>query len=219
MEEKLYFKPANYGKGKKQKQQEKQRVEKGADKTEKSHKALKLVCLLLFLLILILVILWLLRGKTTTTGQYPANVQNESLECVSHELTYNKLGTISPTPQETTLTLTAVFSGESELRSLSIKNLIVFESNSEAIIAEARTHANFNIGLRAYNYGTEKFDNKFSIIGEKLLVNLTVKNKELNEFSKDYFLITSDPLPSSLNDFQKEYEAQGFTCKTTFNDN
>lgn len=217
MEEKLYFKPEGYGKGKKKKQQTEQRVEKNTE--GKDHKVLKLVCLLLFLLILIIIIIWLIHGKTTTTGEYPANVKNESLECTSHELTYNKLGIVSPAPKETALTLTAVFSGGNELRTLSLKNLMTFESNSEAIVAEARTHANFNIGLRAYNYGTDKFDNKFSIMHEKLLVNLTLKKTEFDEFSKDYFLIiSSDPLPSSLEDFQKEYEAQGFTCRTTFDE-
>ena len=209
MEEKLYFKPANYGKGKKKKQQTEQRVE---------HKVLKLFCLLLFLLILIIIIIWLLHGKTTTSGEYPANVKNESLECTSTELTYNKLGTVSPAPKETTLTLTAVFSGSNELRTLSLKNLMTFESNSEAIVAEARTHANFNIGLRAYNYGTDKFDNKFSIMHEKLLVNLTLKNKEFDEFSKDYFLITSEELPVTLSDFQALYESQGFTCRAAFDE-
>lgn len=173
---------------------------------------------MLFLLVLIIIIIWLLHGKTTTTGEYPANVKNESLECTSHELTYNKLGTVSPAPKETTLTLTAVFSGSNELRTLSLKNLMTFESNSEAIVAEARTHANFNIGLRTYNYDTDKFDNKFSIMHEKLLVNLTLKNKEYDEFSKDYFLLASDPLPASLDDFKEVYEAQGFTCRTTFDE-
>lgn len=216
MEEKLYFKPESYGKGRKKKQQTEQRVEKNTE--DKNHKVLKIVCLLLFLLILIIIIIWLLHGKTTTTGQYPANVKNESLECTSHKLTYNKLGTVSPAPKETTLTLTAVFSGSSELRTLSLKNLMTFESNSEAIVAEARTHANFNIGLRPYNYDVSKFDNKFSIMSSKLLVNLTLKKSEYDEFSKDYFLITSEQLPTTLADFKQEYEAQGFTCRTDFNE-
>lgn len=94
---------------------------------------------------------------------------------------------------------------------------MTFASNSEAVVAEAHTHANFNIGLRPYNYDTSKFDNKFSIIGNKLLVNLTLKNKEYDEFSKDYFLITSSPLPTSLDDFKTAYETQGFACNTNFN--
>ena len=213
MEEKLYFKPESYGKGKKKKQQTEQRVEKNTD--GKSHKVLKIVCLLLFLLVVIIIIIWLLRGKTTTTGQYPANVRNESLECISKELIYPKLGDFTPVPKENTLTITAVFLGGSSLSSVSIKNLMTFESNHDAIIAEARAHANFNIGLRPYNYSTDKFENKFSIIDEKLLVNLTGKSKELDEMSKDYFLIKSDELPTSLAEFRAEYEAQGFTCRAT----
>lgn len=210
MEEKLYFKPENYGKKKESK--EKSVSEK------KDCKGLKLAIFFLVLLIIILIILWLLRGKTTVSGQYPANVKNESLECVSTELIYPKLGSFSPAPIENELVLTAVFSGAESLKFLSIKNLMTFESNSEAIIAEARTHANFNIGLRPYNYGTEKFENKFSIMSEKLLVNLTAKASELDEYSKSYFLITSEEIPSTLSEFQAEYEAQGFTCRTDFSE-
>ncbi len=222
MEEKLYFKPADYGKGTKKpkpkNQQTEQRVEKNA--TSNNHKTLKLICLLLFLLFLILIILYLLRGQTTTTGQYPANVKNKSLECISISLTYDKLGTVSPAPTETSLTITAIFSGEDSLNSLSLKNLLAFENNSEAVVAEARTHATFNIGLRTYNYGTEKFDNKFSIVSNKLLINLTVKGKEFDEFSKNYFMLgSSATTPSTLSDFQQAYESQGFTCRTNFDNN
>lgn len=198
------------------KQQTEQRVEKNTE--SKNHKVFKLICLLLFLLILILIILYLLRGKTTTTGQYPANVRSESLECVSDSLTYPKLGAVSPAPKDTNLTVTAIFTGDKGLSTISVKNLMVFESRDEAVIAEARTHANFNIGLRAYNYGTDKFDNKFSIMSEKLLVNLTAKKADFDEFSKEYFLITSDELPSSLEEFRQEYESKGFVCRTAFDE-
>lgn len=207
LEEKLYFKPEGYGKGRKKKQQTEQRVE---------HKVLKLFCLLLFLLVIVIIIIWLLRGKTTTSGQYPANVKTESLECTSVETIYPKLGKFSPIPKETNLTITAIFSGENELQTISLKNLMTFNSNSEAIVAEAVAHANFNIGLHSYGYNISKFENKFSISEEKLLVNLAARVKEIDERSKDYFLITSEILPTTLNDYKNEYEANGFSCRTSF---
>lgn len=216
MEEKLYFKPSSYGKGAKKKDSKAKlepKPEPKTDKSEKSHRARNLILFLVFIAVIILIILWLLRGKTTTTGQYPANIKNESLECISDKLTYPKLGTVSPAPQTTNLTLTAIFTNEDTISSLSVKNLMTFTSNSEAVVAEARIHANFNIGLRTYNYNPEKFDNKFSIMHDKLLVNLTVKGKDLDEFSKSYFLINSDKIPVALADFQKEYEPQGFSCR------
>ncbi len=220
MEEKLYFKPASYGKGTKKKKQRSEKIAKPANSdSAKDHHIRNFSLFLALAAIVILIILYLLRGKTTTTGQYPANVKNKSLECISTSLTYDKLGTVSPAPAETNLTLTAIFSGENALSSLSLKNLMTFTSNSEAVVAEARTHATFNIGLRTYNYGTEKFDNKFSIMSDKLLVNLTAKAKDLDEFSKGYFLITSEELPTTLSDFRALYESQGFTCRTNFNNN
>ncbi|MBR3256790.1 hypothetical protein IKG02_00655 [Candidatus Saccharibacteria bacterium] len=212
MEEKLYFKPEPS-----KKKQTGQRVEKA--KVKSSHRIIKLVCLLLFLLIIILIIIWLLRGKTTTIGEYPANIKNESLECISNELIYDKLGSFEPKPQETKLTVTAVFTSDDELKSISLKNLLTFSDNSEAIVAEARTHANFNIGLRAYNYSTSKFNNKFSIMNDRLLINLSAKSKEYDEFSKDYFLIPHESYPKTLSDFKTVFESQKFVCKNSSEQN
>ena len=185
---------------------------------QKSHKPLKLTLFFLFLLIIILILLWLLRGKTTTTGKYPENIKNESLECVSDELIYEKLGSFNE-PIATNLVITAVFRGSDSLLSLGIKNLLTFSSNHDAVIAEAKSHANFNFSLQALNYDSGKFDNKFSIIGDKLLVNLTGRSNDINEYDKSYFMIKSDKLPASLPDYQAEYESLGMKCVSTFDEN
>ena len=187
-------------------------------KTTKNHKILKLAIFLIFLVAIILIILWLLRGKTTTVGKYPENIKNESLECISDELIYEKLGSFNE-PTATNLVLTAVFRGEDSLVSLGIKNLLTFSSNHDAVVAEARAHANFNFSLQALNYDSGKFDNKFSINGDKLLVNLTGKSNDINEYDKSYFMIKSDKLPVSLSDFRTEYESLGMKCESTLDKN
>ena len=189
------------------------------NKEKSNHKALKLVIFLIFLLTIILIILWLLRGKTTTTGKYPDNIKNESLECTSDELIYEKLGNFGVTPDATELKITMIFTGSESLLSLGIKNLLTFSSNHDAVIAEARAHANFNLSLQAINYDSGKFDNKFSINSDKLLVNLTGKSSDINEYDKSYFMIKSDKLPASLPDYQAEYESLGMKCVSTFDEN
>lgn len=218
MEEKLYFKPSNYGK--KQKTQKKPKTksepEKPKSEDKKEHKILKLVIFFVCLTIIILIILWLLRGKTTTTGRYPENVRSESLECSTTELSsiYPKLGNFD-TPKSHELKITAIFRGEDELTSISLKELLFYPSNHDAIVVEAKAHANFNIGLRTYNYGTEKFDNKFSIIDDRLLFNIYSTASGIDDLSKSYFMINSETLPTSIFDYKTEYEAQGFTCTST----
>ncbi len=205
MEQGLYFQPEHY----------KEPKSKHKEIKEKNYRPIRILICILIMATIVIIIIWIMRGKTTVSGQFPANVRKESLECVSTELTYDKLGSISPAPDETNLTITAIFIGEDSMRSLSIKNLMTFKSNSDAFVAEARAHATFNFGLQALGYDAGQFDNKFSIIDTKLLVNLSTNNNELNEYVKDYFLIKSDNLPVSLSDFQTEYESQNFQCTST----
>ncbi|MBR2587354.1 hypothetical protein IKE71_03230 [Candidatus Saccharibacteria bacterium] len=40
-------------------------------------------------------IILLLHGKTTTSGQYPASVCNESLTCESKSITYEKVNQVN----------------------------------------------------------------------------------------------------------------------------
>lgn len=204
MEEKIYFKPESSGK-------------KKVKENKKDHKFLKLFFFLLFLLIIILIIIWLLRGTKTISGQYPENVKNEYLDCVSGEIDYKKLGDYGVEVKEKELEVTATFKGEETLTMISVKDKLIFFSNHDAVIAEARAHANFNFSLRGPGYDTDKFENKFSIVGEKLIINLAGKAGEIDEYGKDYFLIESDKIPETLVDYKKEYEAQGFTCTSSVN--
>ena len=125
MEEKLYFKPADYGKGKKRK-----RAEEDEPKEKKNHKALKLIGVLVFLTILIVVIIWLLQGKTTTTGRYPANVRNESLSCLATDKAYEPANRISSDNKE--LKIDMIFYGAEKLSSVSLKYTLTFASSEEA---------------------------------------------------------------------------------------
>ncbi|MBR3232929.1 hypothetical protein IKF74_01445 [Candidatus Saccharibacteria bacterium] len=214
MEEKLYFKPANYGKGKKKEQTE----QKSEPKTEKNHKALKLVIVLLALVIIVAVIIWLLRGKTTTTGQYPANIRTDSLECTSNKLDYEKIGTLNIITIKKELELKLLFSSNDELKSINLKNFLTFDTAKEATSAEAIAHAAFNKGLSAKGYNSEQFENKFTLMDNQLV--LTIHNdSQLNENSKDYFLLAPEESPNTLHEFQKIYESKGFTCKSTQENN
>ena len=184
------------------------------NKEEKNnHKVLKLAAVLLFIIIIVLIILWLLRGKTTTSGRYPDNEKDISLVCETKEKIYEKLGSFTPTPTESELKITAIFHGETELNRLSIKNLMTFESQSEAVVAEARSHANFNLGLQALNVDSGSYENKFSILEKQLLFNLTARKSDITDFSKAYFMLKSDKLPETLSEYRSEYEAQGLKCE------
>ena len=207
MEEKLYFSPANYGKGAKRKQ----------EKPAKDHRARKLVIFLLFLIIIILIILWLLRGRTTISGQYPENVKNESLVCSSNSLIPPKMTYLDSSEKE--VKISAIFRGGTELKSLFLVYSLAFESGDAAYAAEAKSHAKFNESLYTLNYKVDKFDNKFARYENNLSITLNISKSELDEASAPFFMLTPDDhlkiTQETLSDFKQIYEAQGFKCEST----
>lgn len=213
MEEKLYFKPANYGKGKKKKQAE----QKGAPKEEKNRKALKFVGLLLFLLVTIIIIIWLLRGKTTVTGRYPENIKNESLECNIANLTYEKTNRISPAKTDTKVTM--IFYGLDQLSSINFRYTMHLASNKEAGEAEAIAHVQLAENFADSGLSYEEFNNKFTRIDSDLTLSLYSSEKLKKDTMYEYFLINklqdTNQYPSTLKEYRKNYEAQGFTCKSS----
>lgn len=214
MEEKLYFKPGNYGKGTKKKP-----VTHGDDKdnSDNPHRLRNFIVLILVLALIVLIIIWLLRGKTTTSGRFPENVKNESLECNIANKIYDKTNNVSPANTETRVTM--IFYGESEFSSINFRYTMHLASVKEAGEAEAITHVQFaeNLGYSGLTY--EEFNNKFTRIDNDLILSLYSSEKFKKDTAYEYFLINKDAstgaYPESLEDFRKNYESQGFTCKSS----
>ena len=213
MEEKLYFKPASYGKGIKKKP-EPEKLAK-TEKGEKNHRFRNLTVFMLFLAIIIVAILWLLRGRTTTTGQYPENIKNESLTCASDNITYSKIGSVLPTKHE--LKINMVFYGEEKLSSINLRYNLTFASDAEAYAAEAKSHADFNLGLQKSGHSSGSFHNKFTLMDNTLNISLRADNNEIDELTREYFLLDRTNPPTTINEYQANYEAQGFSCSSTIN--
>ncbi len=213
LEEKLYFKPANYGKGKRKKQAE----QKGKSENKKKHKALKLVIILLVLAIIVAVIIWFLRGKTTTTGRFPENIKNESLECNIANLTYEKTNRISPAESDTKVTM--IFYGLDQLSSINFRYTMHLASNKEAGEAEAITHVQLAENFADSGLSYEEFDNKFTRVDSDLTLSLYSSEELKKDTMYGYFLINklqdTNQYPSTLKEYRKNYEAQGFTCKSS----
>ena len=211
LEEKIYFKPADYGKGVKKK-------EKVESMKEENPKTFRVICLLFFLAVIIITIIWLLHGETTTTGQYPENERSEYLECTANNIIYEKVAEVDSDKKE--LKISMNFSdADNNFTSASLKYTLLYDTESEAYSAEALSHAQFNIGLVSLGYESGKFNNKFTLMGNKLMITLGLtSSKDITDATKEYLLIdeiTEGILPSSLNEYRSNYEAQGFNCKSS----
>jgi len=222
LEEKLYFAPADYGRGKKHSEKSGSLSELNKkEKSKKEHKAVKLVTFLLFIATIAIIILYLLHGKTTTSGQYPENVKNESLTCESSVITYEKTNNVNSDDKD--LKISMVFAGAESLSSASLKYTLRFQSYEAAHSAEAISHAQFNLALQALGYDASKFNNKFSILDNELVISLSLgSDKTLDDTTRSYFLVDyveDDQLPRTLAEYKSNYEKQGFSCASTIDNN
>ena len=220
MEEKLYFKPSNYVKGAKKKDSKAKlepKPEQKTDKSEKTHRTRNLILFLVFIAVVILIILWLLRGKSTTSGRFPENIKNESLECNIANNVYDKTNNVVPANTETRVTM--IFYGENEFSSINLRYTMHLASAKEAGEAEAIAHVQLaeNLGDSGLSY--EEFNNKFTRIDNNLTLSLYNSEKFKKDTAYEYFLINKDAstgaYPKTLEDFRKNYESQGFACKSS----
>ena len=116
MEEKLYFKPADYGKG----------TKKAKVKPEKSPKPfLRLGIVLVIFIALIIVVLYFLRGKTTTTNEQIPTVKSTSLSCFSDSFVYPIFTYDGAKSRE--LSIKMIFS-EDTLKSVALEYSLFYDS-------------------------------------------------------------------------------------------
>ena len=196
LEEKLYFKPET------------------PKKEKRDHRFLKLFFFLLFLVFVILVIIWLLRGSKTVSGQYPENLKNESLSCVSNELTYPF--TPATVSEDRELKINAVFNGENHLSSINLSYSLGYQTTEEVVSAEAVAHADFNRKLGKRGFSAGKFNNKFTVLDNRLVVSIYGASGDIVDNTADFFMIdSSSELPKTIRDYKKTYEALGFECTST----
>lgn len=217
MEEKIYFRPASYGKGIR-KRKEKREIE---DKGEKDHRVRNLIIFIILIFLIVLIMLWLLRGKTTTSGQYPENIKNNSLLCSSKNIKYPKITKIDSDNKE--LKINTIFNGTETLKSISIIYTLQYASEQEAYAAEVSSNIEFVDKLASIGFNSSKFSNKFSRYVDKLIVSLTMKPNELEETTADYAMLNMKDIEQikaySLNDYQEYYESLGFICENTIDNN
>ena len=95
----------------------------------------------------------------------------------------------------------------------------MYDSNQEAYSAEAVSHAQFNLGLQKAGYASGLFSNKFTLMDNILVVALHAEGKDINDLTREYFLINREDTVKTLNDYRLNYETKGFDCYSSIDDN
>ena len=184
------------------------------NRKQTGHTWLRAIIAILSLAALSALLVYLMKGSQTHSGEYPANVRRESLSCEIDNTAYPLIPSLSG--ENSSLRITAVFNGNVSLKSISLAYTVPFEDREAVESAENITHAEFAENLSDAGFKTTDLGNKFSRFDDRLMFSLYAENNQLTKASAPFFMLSeSKTLPSNLQSFRKNYEAQGFKCQST----
>lgn len=189
---------------------------KSKSKKHRSNLPVQFGVFLIVLAVIIVVLVFLLRGRETTTGEFPNPVTNEALTCKKNSVAYTKISTLGSKSQE--IAVTMIFNGTTSLNKISLDYTLKFDSAAAATDSiKATAQEQFTNYLSIDKFSFTEFNNKFSLIKDKLLVSLYGDSTDLESSARaSYFMLdTKKSTPKTLEDFRKAYEKQSFKCTST----
>lgn len=190
------------------------------DKEEYNNKSKKkrnnigiTICLIVFIVtILGLVLFFSTRGKTTTSGNYPDNVSDESLTCSGENIDYPFFTYDNAIKK--TAEIKALFSNN-ELKSIALTYSLYYNDAQSITASEAHSHAAMNksfgeIGLNK----ADAYNAKYAKMEDRMQMNLYTTANDFNNTAKRYFLFeTDEELPDTIEGYQAVYKTKGLNCK------
>lgn len=178
----------------------------------KTKKTIAILTILISILVLIIVLILLMRGETKTSGNFPANVEGESLTCESHSIKYPFFATDGAKSRD--LKITASFY-DKKMNAISLEYTLFYDTEEQIKASEAHNHAAMNISFGSSGLSADAFNANYSKMSNAMKMLLFVKEEEFDMNSAKYFMVEvqeKKDLPEKIDGFEKIYKSQGFAC-------
>ncbi|MBR3131716.1 hypothetical protein IKG31_04070 [Candidatus Saccharibacteria bacterium] len=188
---------------------------KSKTKRHRSSLSVQFGVFLIVIAVIIVILVFLLRGRETVSGEFPNPVTNEALTCKKNNAAYTKISTLSSKSQE--IAITMIFNGTTSLNKISLDYTLKFDTATVSDSIKASAQEQFSNYLSIDKFSFTEFNNKFSLIKDKLLVSVYGDAADLESSARaSYFMLdTKKSVPKTLEDFRKAYEKQSFECTST----
>ena len=171
----------------------------------------------IILLALIVWLIFLLKGKTTTSGDFPANIKTRSIVCGKDNAQYAYVG--ASESSKNTFRVIGVFNESKRLQKINFDYYVHFEDNDSAVAGESYIHHLFAKSLESNGLKYSELNNKFSVLNSKVDISLYATPDIINEYNAQYLLIKTHSEASDFSltedDFEHNYQSQGFICEST----
>jgi hypothetical protein len=176
-------------------------------KTNKKNIGWILPVIFIILIVVVFVMLWfLMRGRTTITGNGSETEQTRAISCSVSNLDYPFFDFNESSEQSTRIN--ATFKGN-KIESISLIHKMAYEDPTTLKKSEASNHAAMNNSFGNI-LGADALGVTYDTANGEFQMTLYATKGELNEHSRKYFLFEV-PL-ANMQEYVDHYERQGFKC-------
>ena len=177
----------------------------------------RIIIVLAIVVFIALAFVYLMKGKTTVTGTYPASIKTGAIVCSKSKAQYPYVD--YPESEGSTLgdaRIVGTYNEASIIQEIALDFSTYFESKDAAKIGEAVMHGEFGKRLTAEDLPYSEFNNKFSIVDKKVVMSLTASVDDLADNNYYFFLLPNNPKNGiSIDKFKQNYANQGYKCVST----
>lgn len=154
-----------------------------------------------------------MNGETKTSGQNPDSIRGQSLHCESPTMPY-PFYSYDESKSKNLKIVTNFY--DDVINSIYLVYTLYYDSPQQIIASEANNHADMNISFGKNGLEPDAYNAHYSTIENALKMSLYAKESNINQIAAKYFMIDLQGqtfLPTNLNEYEENYEKQGFVCK------
>ena len=151
-----------------------------------------------------------MNGSTTIVKSDEADLSSETLTCESSSILY-PIFSYDNSRTKKLIIISNFYGGK--LNAISLEYTLYYDSADLITASEAHNHASMNKSFANSGLNPDSFSVNYAKMNDSLRTTLYVEGSDLNSASLKYFMIEDDVTLSSLANYQKNYESQGFICK------
>jgi len=165
----------------------------------------------------LLLISFALKGKTTVSGEYPANIKTGAIVCNKNNASYPYIDAPdSESHRMGSVRIVGTYNESKIIEKIALDFTTIFNDKGEAEVGKAYMHGEFGKRLSADDLSFSEFDNNFSLVDKKVVVSLFAPIDKINEHNYQYLLLKSKPDRNLLvNAFTQNYQGLGYNCVST----
>lgn len=175
-----------------------------------NSKWLSFIGIVLIIASVILLIGFGLKGQTRVNGNYPEDIKSTSLKCSSTTAIYPFFSYDNASSRSTTVNI--IFGNNGPI-TFALTTELFYTNATDINGSYAHNHAAMNKAFSEDGLASDSFSARYTKSDEKMIMNLYAKRSDLNANSMKYFLAENLEPTSTINQFERNYEVQGFTCE------